>query len=143
MNSYLFIIGLVAAIILSIYPCFINNGKGKTKVSKFVFYNTIGESLDEKNISFQLLEKFPYKKFINNEDIDLINRATRIKQSYIWKGNIYGKLIFNNNDSCIIKISRYGSFFRNFENNLLYSFKKETDMESWQKLLNNFLSSKH
>lgn len=55
----------------------------------------------------------------------------------------YGKLILKNNDSCIIKISRYGAFFRNYNTNLVYSFKEKTDKTSWQELIDDFLSTEY
>lgn len=87
MNIYLFIIGL-AILIISFYPSFNRLGKSRVKVSKIILYNTIGESINEKDVTFQVLKRFPYKEITNSTTIDIINRAISINQSYIWKGHM-------------------------------------------------------
>lgn len=143
MNYYLFFVG-VTLVLISFYPT-LNYFKKKkiAKVSNFILYNTIGVPIDETNASFQTLKKFQHKDVTNNVTLELINKATSINKSFIWKGYIYGKLSFNNNDSGIIEISRYGAFFKNLDNNLVYSFREEADKTNWQKLIDDFLSTEY
>jgi len=113
------------------------------KVSKIVLYSNFIWSINNKNITFRDLEKSKSKILINKDAIELINRKVKINILHRWKGGIYGKLVFENNDSTLIEISRHDAYFREVNSGKQYSFSKDGDRNEWINVINEFLTEIH
>lgn len=109
------------------------------KIHKLTLYNTIGDELNEKDLTFHILENYRSVSYNDDTILTILNNAKKTNSRFIWKGNIYGKILFTNNDSTMIKISRYGSFFKDLKTKRIFYFKSDYEKRYWTKTINDFL----
>jgi len=126
-------------LIFTISSCHIN--REILSITRLTLYNTISDEIKMNELSFNKLSQYKAQEFSDPQTINIINHRVSTTNQYLWKGNIFGKILLSNNDSAIIKISRYGAFFKDLSTNKICTFETEDDKLKWQKLINTFLDN--
>ncbi|MCH5599501.1 hypothetical protein [Niabella ginsengisoli] len=79
----------------------------KQNIVRLELYNSLPLLLKEENVNAEQLAAADHKIFTDARTLKLVNDRILYDKVSVWKGHIYGKFIFEDNYSTIIKVSRY------------------------------------
>jgi hypothetical protein len=109
-------------------------------IKQIVLFNTHGLTITNVTELKNNITKDISFSFENTDVIKTISSAQQKDDMYLWKGEIYGCLIFDDGDSALIKISRYGGFFKRLDSGKYYIITDKDLKPIWQSFIDSFIT---
>jgi hypothetical protein len=108
------------------------------KIKEVILYYEASPKTDSSSTSSSWVKP---KSYTDSKTIQLFEIAKPTKEFFLWKGSIGGVVFYDNGDSSQLKISRYGAYFINLNQNQAYSFSNTDSKKRWQEFVESFLNS--
>jgi len=132
-------ISLCVVTVLLILICAFMPQKKVKKITSFELYNTIKKQMKEDEVTEEKLKPFIFKRYTNEESLQLINTRLPNNNLSIWKGHIFGIVHYEDGSSAIIRISRYAAFFYELKEGQLYVLEG-AERDKWFNMIDNFIT---
>lgn len=113
----------------------------KQNIIRLELYNSLPLLMKEEEVTAEQLREADHKAFTDASTLKLVNDRILYDKVSIWKGHIYGKFVFEDNDSSIVKVSRYGSLISPLHSSKVYTFKTDSEKKQWQVMIEDVLGT--
>lgn len=132
---------ILAAMILLVLSSFLIvmslNQEQVLEVEKLFIFDGASTLSEKADTSISELNKYKRTEISDTASLTLINsfKVTENKM-YLWKGYWHGIIVFKDKSMHIIRISRYGGFFRDTKSKKIFQIEPNSKIDEWQNLIN-------